>query len=207
MRWHFLAAVGVLLTAVLLRISALEFALLALAVTLVLVAELLNTALEVVVDLVSPEFHKLAQCAKDVAAGAVLVSAVGAVVIAYLALSHRLLHGMEAAIGHLGQPPEGEASVVSALTVIILVVLFKGRLGRGTPLHGGMPSGHAAVAFSIATSIALAQVAPILLLLTFGMATMVSQSRLLMRIHSLAEVAAGALLGIGVTLVIHFIFA
>lgn len=206
LRWHFLAAVAVLLAAVLLRISALEFALLAFAVTLVLAAELLNTALEVVVDLVSPEFHQLAQRAKDVAAGAVLVTGIGAVVIGYLTLSHRLLHGMEAAVGRLGQPPEGEAPVVSALTVIILVVLLKGRLGKGTPLHGGMPSGHAAVAFSIATSVALAQVQPVLLLLTVGMAAMVSHSRLLMRIHSLREVLIGALLGVGVTLAIHAIF-
>jgi diacylglycerol kinase (ATP) len=136
----------------------------------------------------------------------VLVTGIGAVVIGYLTLSHRLLNGMEAAVGRLGQPPEGEAPVVSALTVIILVVLLKGRSGKGTPLHGGMPSGHAAVAFSIATSVALAQVAPILLLLTVGMAAMVSHSRLLMRIHTLREVLVGALLGVGVTLVIHAIF-
>jgi diacylglycerol kinase len=84
---HLLAAVAVLLIALMLGLTLLEFALLALAITLVLFAELINTALEVVVDLVSPEYHPLARRAKDVAAGAVLVASVGAVIMGYLALS------------------------------------------------------------------------------------------------------------------------
>ena len=207
MRWHFIAAVSVLLLALLFRITALEFTILAFAVTMVLFAELINTSLEVIVDLVSPNFHPLAQRAKDVAAGAVLVASIGAVLIGYLALSHRILPRLEATFGVLGQPPPGELSVVSGLTVIILVVLLKARFGQGAPLHGGMPSGHSAVAFSIATSVALSQVQPLLSLLILAMAAMVSHSRLLLKIHTLREVIAGALLGSGVTLAIYLIFA
>jgi diacylglycerol kinase (ATP) len=203
MRYHFLAAVMVLLSCLFLRISAVEFILLAFAVTLVLLAELINTAIEVVVDLVSPEYHPLARRAKDVAAGAVLVASIGAAVVGYLALSHRLLPLVGEGIGSLGAPPPGEFSVISALTVTILVVLLKSHLGKGLPLHGGMPSGHAAIAFSIATSVAVSGTGPVLALLTLAMAAMVSQSRLLLRIHSMTEVFAGALLGAGVTLAIY----
>lgn len=206
MRWHFLSAVMVLLVAAFYRVSAVEFILLALAVTLVLLTELLNTALEVVVDLVSPDFHPLARLAKDVAAGAVLVASVGAAVIGYMALSRYVLGHLETGLAAVGRPP-GELSVVSALTVTILVVLMKARWGRGAPLHGGMPSGHAAIAFSIATSIATSGAGAVLGVLAVAMAAMVSQSRLLLKIHTLREVLAGALLGIVITLAIQLLFA
>jgi len=187
-------------------VTALEFILLAFAVTLVLFAEMINTALEVFVDLVSPEYHPLAGRVKDVAAGAVLIASIGAVVMGYLALSHYLFPVLGQGLSLLGHPP-GELAVVSVLVVTILVVLLKAVLGKGTPLHGGMPSGHAAISFSIATSIVLAQVGPVIALLTLGLAIMVSQSRLLLKIHTLREVVAGALLGAGVTWLLFWLFA
>jgi diacylglycerol kinase (ATP) len=206
MRYHFMAAVAVLLCALFFRVSSLEFILLALAVTLVLLAELINTALEVVVDLISPEYHPLARRAKDVAAGAVLVASVGAAVIGYLALSGYVFPGLGEGGKHPGQPP-GELAVVSALAVTIVVVLLKARGEKGSPLHGGMPSGHAAVSFSIATSIILAPVGPVLSLLAVAMAAMVSHSRLLLGIHTLREILAGAALGVGATLALYLLFA
>jgi diacylglycerol kinase (ATP) len=204
MRSHCLAAVAVLLTAVLLRVSALEFILVLFAVTLVLFAELINTAMEVLVDLVSPEYHPLAKRAKDVAAWAVLAASLGAAIMGFFVLVRHVVPPLGTSLDQLGQPP-GELSVVSALVVTILVVLLKARFGRGTPLHGGMPSGHAAVTFSIATSLVLAGIGTVLSVLAVLMAAMVSQSRLLMGIHSLREVLIGAVLGVGVTLTIHFL--
>lgn len=82
-----LAFVGlVLLLAVGLQIDRTGQAMLAFAMGLVLTTELLNTALEALVDLVEPEPHALAKVAKDVAAGAVLISAVTAIVIGLLVL-------------------------------------------------------------------------------------------------------------------------
>ncbi len=206
MRFHLFAAIGVLVLALFFRVTALEFTLLAFAVTLVLFAELVNTALEVVVDLVSPEYHPLARRAKDVAAGAVLIASIGAVVMGYMALSRYLLPVFGGHFQALGPVPAA-VPVVSVLLVGILVVLFKAHFGAGTPLHGGMPSGHSAIAFSIATSLVLSQVGLGLTVLGVGMAAMVSQSRLLLKIHTLREVVVGALLGISVTLVLHCFFA
>lgn len=205
MRYHFLAALAVLLVALFLRVTALDFVLLALAVTLVLLAELINTALEVVVDLISPQYHPLARRAKDVAAGAVLVASVGAAVIGYLALARYVFPAAGEEPG--GAPPPGELAVVSVLIVTILVVMLKARFGRGTPLYGGMPSGHAAVAFAIATAIILSGTGAILSILAVAMAAMVSHSRLLLEVHSLKEVLVGAALGSGTTLVIYLLFA
>jgi diacylglycerol kinase (ATP) len=202
---HLLAAVAVLVLALALHLTLLEFALLTLAIVLVLFAELINTAVEVVVDLVSPDFHPLAQRAKDVAAGAVLVASVGAVIMGYLALARFLF------------PPElpdspgflrttGNLAMVAVVLVVLLVVLLKARVGRGTPLQGGMPSGHAGVACSIATSVAFAAPALPVLLLAWLLALLVAQSRVLLGVHSYAEVIAGGLLGALVTLAVHLMF-
>lgn len=206
MRSHFLAAVAVLLLALALRLSALEFVLLVFAVTLVLLAELFNTAIEVLVDLVSPDYHPLAGRAKDVAAGAVLVASIGAVVMGYLAFSRYLPHwfgGQE----QFTSPHRSPLAVVAVLVVTMVVVVAKALFGQGTPLHGGMPSGHAAVAFSIATAIAFARVGFLVTLLAVLLAAMVSHSRLLLGIHTLREVVAGAALGTVITLALFLLFA
>jgi diacylglycerol kinase len=73
------------------KVSATEWLVLILTMTLVLAMEAMNTAVEAVVDLASPEYHPLAKRAKDVAAGAVLLTAIGAVFIALIIFGPRLL--------------------------------------------------------------------------------------------------------------------
>lgn len=80
-RIHTLATVVVAVLGALLGLSGVEWAVLALTVTMVLAAEMVNTVVEAAVDLASPGLHPLAKVAKDVAAGAVLVTAMGAVVV------------------------------------------------------------------------------------------------------------------------------
>ncbi len=80
-RIHALATVLVVAAGALIRISLTEWALIALAITCVWVTEALNTALEFMVDLLSPDLHPLAAKAKDVAAAAVLVAAAGALIV------------------------------------------------------------------------------------------------------------------------------
>ncbi|GGE14686.1 diacylglycerol kinase [Marinithermofilum abyssi] len=81
MRIHFLAALCVLGFSLYLPLSKLEVLLLFVSIVLVLLAELFNTAVEAVVDMVTKDFHPLAKVAKDVAAGAVLLSAGLAVIV------------------------------------------------------------------------------------------------------------------------------
>ena len=83
-RIQLIAALAVVVLGVLLRVSAPEWCALVLAMALVLTAEALNTSIELIVDLASPEFHVLAGRAKDVAAGAVLIAAFGSVAIGLL---------------------------------------------------------------------------------------------------------------------------
>jgi diacylglycerol kinase len=64
-----------------LHISAVEFAMVCVAITGVFIAEMFNTVFELLIDLASPEYNPLAKIAKDVAAGAVLLSAILSIVI------------------------------------------------------------------------------------------------------------------------------
>ena len=80
------------------RLAPAQWAILALASGLVFQAELMNTALEAVVDRVSPEFHTLAKVAKDCAAGAVFLTALCAVVVGLLVLGPALLGALATAL-------------------------------------------------------------------------------------------------------------
>jgi len=91
LRIQVLAAAGVLVALVLLRLPPVQAGVLILAVVLVLAAELFNTAVEVVVDhFVGPEHQAAARVAKDVAAAAVVVTAVGAAAVGALILLPRI---------------------------------------------------------------------------------------------------------------------
>jgi len=83
-RFHTLAAVLVIATGLYVNLSTIEWCLISLAIALVFAAEAFNTALEYLVDLTSPQPHPLAGKAKDAAAAAVLLTAIGAAVLGVL---------------------------------------------------------------------------------------------------------------------------
>jgi len=81
MRFHLVCASIAILAGFFSKLSAVEWLILIITIALVIGLEMVNTAIENVVDLVSPEFHPLAKAAKDVAAGAVLVFAIASILI------------------------------------------------------------------------------------------------------------------------------
>ena len=78
---HAAATIGVIALGFVANLSETKWCLVALAIGMVWAAEAFNTAIEIIVDLVSPEFHPLAGMAKDIAAGGVLAAAIAALVI------------------------------------------------------------------------------------------------------------------------------
>jgi diacylglycerol kinase (ATP) len=86
-------AIGVIAVALgfVLRIERGEWLALVLTIVLVLAAEGVNTAVEAAVDLASPAYHPLAKIAKDVAAGTVLLTAIGAVIVGLILFLPHLL--------------------------------------------------------------------------------------------------------------------
>ncbi|MBI5887511.1 MAG: diacylglycerol kinase [Deltaproteobacteria bacterium] len=205
-RIHYVIAAAALFLSLFLRLPMMEFALFSVTVIILLFAEMMNTALEEAVNLVEEKHHRIAKNAKDVAAGAVLISSIGVFITGYMILSKYLYGPMTGALRG-AKEFSGHIAIIALLLVMISVVVLKATVGKGTPLHGGMPSGHSAAAFSIAASIALLTFNPLVAILSFALALMVSQSRLLGRIHTRLEVFLGALLGLGLTLLLFWIFS
>ncbi len=206
MRYHLYAALIVLILGLVLGINRNDLLLLCMAIVLVLVTELLNTSIETVVDMISEEYHPKAKIAKDIAAGVVFIASLGALTLGYLILYPTLKERIESNIWSVRHVPHDIISFVALAVVIILVIIIKAFYGIGEPLRGGMPSGHAAVSFSIWTAAyCLSDSIPVILL-TFLLAAMVSWSRWSSGIHRPWEVIGGAMLGTGVTFLLFLLF-
>ena len=206
MKVHILAAIVIVILAILINASKVEILVISLSVCFVIITELINTAVEALVDLISPERHPLAKLAKDVAAGAVLVAAINAVCVGYLLFYDKLLDIFDGTNKlHIIAGRKGNITLLILLLVGILVIVLKSFFQKGTPLEGGMPSGHSAIAFA-AFGILLFMTSDIrILILGFFMAGLVAQSRVKSGIHSIREVLAGGLLGFSVAFIILFV--
>jgi len=91
MKIHIAAAILAGVIAWWLRLNQEEILILVITVAGVLVAEMVNTVVEVVVDLVSPDIHPLAKIAKDVAAGVVLIVAIASLIVAYVLFFEKII--------------------------------------------------------------------------------------------------------------------
>jgi len=91
MKIHTAAAIAALALAWYFELPATEIIVLILTIAAVMVAEMINTAIETLVDLISPQYHPLAKVAKNIAAGAVLVSSVASIAVGFFLFFHRLI--------------------------------------------------------------------------------------------------------------------
>jgi diacylglycerol kinase (ATP) len=204
MRIHFLIAAVVLVLALVVGVPKIELIALLISITFVLMAEMINTAIEGVIDVSTTAFDPMAKLAKDVAAGAVLIATLNAVAVGYLVFANRIANRSSRALERLRDAPAELTIVALALTVIV-VIGVKAWSGRGTPLRGGLPSGHAAIAFAAwiaATYIAGRHERFLVSTIALVMALLVAQTRIESGIHSALEVLLGALCGALVALTI-----
>ena len=209
MRIHFAIAIGVLIAALVVGVGRLELVALLLAISFVLIAEMLNTALEAGIDVATTSFDPLAKLAKDIAAGAVLIATVNAIAVAYLVFVERIENRSSSLLDELRDAP-AELTLIALVLTTLLVIAVKAYTGRGRPLRGGLPSGHSAVAFAgwMAATYIVGDSTHWFLVssLTFIMALLVAQTRVEAGIHSFLEVLSGGVLGALVTLVLFQLF-
>jgi diacylglycerol kinase (ATP) len=209
MRIHFAIAVVVLVAALAVGVGRLELVALLIAISFVLIAEMLNTALEAGIDVATTSFDPLAKLAKDIAAGAVLIATVDAVAVGYLVFIDRIKDPSSRGLDRIRDAPT-EITLIALVLTTVLVIGAKAYTGRGRPLRGGLPSGHAAVAFAgwMAATYLLGDSTHWFLIssLTFIMALLVAQTRVEAGIHSVLEVLSGGVLGALVTLVLFQLF-
>lgn len=199
MRVHAVMGCLALLLAALLDVTRLELLVLFLTIGAVLAAEMFNTAIEEVVNLITNQYHPIAERAKNASAGAVLILALAALVVGYLVFFQRIIQLHPDVVRRVY---DAEYLVAIALTLILaLTIGMKMQVGRGSYMHGGMPSGHTGIAFGLATAIwMISDGLPAALAML--LALLVAQSRVSSRVHTWWETTVGAILGTLVTVLI-----
>jgi len=201
MKSHIIAAVLVLGLSLFYDLTRAEFLIVCITIALVIICELFNTAVEVLIDMLVGIYHPRAKTVKDTAAGAVLISAVLSLAVAYFIFFDRVSTSLESGIARIKQAPM-HLTVIAIILTMAAVLVLKFVLRKGTPFSGGMPSGHSAVAFSAATAAALYTNNAAITILFIIVALLVVQSRLEGKIHNVPELLAGAVIGFLVTLLL-----
>jgi diacylglycerol kinase (ATP) len=201
MKIHMLAAIVVLVATFFYDLSRVELLIITITITLVIVAEMINTAVECAIDATTNFYHPLVKIAKNVAAGAVLVTAINSALVGYVIFWDRLTPFNRTVMLKI---KKSNPDMIFFILVIVCIatVVVKAVYDEGTPLRGGMPSGHSAIAFSVATSITLLTNEPLIMVLSYLLAIIVAQSRVDSEIHSILEVIFGGIFGTLLTLLL-----
>jgi diacylglycerol kinase (ATP) len=208
MRIHFLVAVAVLIAAIAIGVTRIELIALMISIAFVLIAEMINTAIEGTIDVSTTSFDPNAKLAKDIAAGAVLIATVNAIVIGYLVFSEAIQDRSSRLLEQLADAP-AKLTLIALVLSVLIVIFTKAVTHRGTPLRGGLPSGHAALAFAgwMALTLVVEQQRFLVSSIGLVLALLVAQTRVESGIHSGLEVLYGATLGALTTLVLFQLFA
>src|SRR5690349_12009572 len=128
LRIHFLIAIGVIAAAAALGVGRFELIVLLLAIAFVLVAEMVNSAIEGTIDVSTTSFDPNAKLAKDIAAGAVLIASTTAIAVGYLVFAHAAAHRTARLLDRIRDAPT-EITLVALVLVILIVIGTKALTG------------------------------------------------------------------------------
>ena len=209
MRIHLGIGVAVIVLALWENVEKFELIALLISITFVLIAEMINSAIEGAVDIATTAFDPMAKLAKDIAAGAVLIAAINALAVGYLVFANKVANRSSDVLDRLRNAP-ASLTVVALVLTVIAVIATKAYTGRGTPLRGGLPSGHSAIAFAgwvAATYVAGGTHRFLVSSIALIMAVLVAQTRVESGVHSALEVTYGGLLGAIATLIVFQVFS
>jgi diacylglycerol kinase (ATP) len=203
MQFHMITVVIVLIVGYVWQLDNPSLLILLFTISLVLISEMFNTAIEAVVDMVTQTYHPLAKFAKDAAAGAVLIATSTAVLVGFL-----LFAGSQSGEGMGGPRPEDPNFVmkasIAAVVLLALVAIIKALGKQGKLMRGGIISGHAAAGFFCAFTIIYLEKNAVTAVIAIIMALLLVQSRVQAKIHSVQEVIAGALVAMLLTVLLYW---
>ena len=204
-------AVCVLVLSLFYKLETTQFLCLTFAVFLVIFAEMVNTAIETVVDLYTDKYHPKAKIAKDVGAGAVLLMAINSVIVAYFIflnetsigeISNTIFQSMVSSPKHL--------VFVSIILTIIAILVFKAIASKNTYENKikvlnkkFVQSGQTALAFAILTSIWINARSILIFSLALMLSLMVLENRIESKVHSIAESIFGSFMGVLIVLLVY----
>lgn len=197
-------AVIVMLVSLFFDLNKAEFLCLMFTVVLIIVAEMINTAIETVVDLYTDLYHPKAKIAKDVGAGAVVITAINAIIVAYFLFFEKISTIGLKMIDEIVNSPVHLAFVSVLLTVIVIVTLKAAATKKHKFIKENfMPSGQTAVAFAGLTIIWLTTRNVVIFTISLVLALIVAINRYENRKRSKLEIVAGALVGVMVVVLIY----
>ncbi|MBP6101150.1 MAG: diacylglycerol kinase [Clostridia bacterium] len=208
-RIQLVLAVIVMVLSLFYGLNTAEFLCLLFAVFMVIFAELINTAIETVVDLFVDVYHPKAKISKDVAAGAVVLAACNALVVGYFiffkeenlkAISDSIFNNMVKSPMHL--------AFVAIMLVVIAVISMKAGCSKKTERgelvkEGFVPSGQSAIAFAALTAIWLNSKDIVTFTLALILSILVVENRVGSNARTKAEIVFGACMGVLIVLLIY----
>ena len=208
-RIQLVLAVIVMVLSLFYGLNTAEFLCLLFAVFMVIFAELINTAIETVVDLFVYVYHPKAKISKDVAAGAVVLAACNALVVGYFiffkeenlkAISDSIFNNMVKSPMHL--------AFVAIMLVVIAVISMKAGCSKKTERgelvkEGFVPSGQSAIAFAALTAIWLNSKDIVTFTLALILSILVVENRVGSNARTKAEIVFGACMGVLIVLLIY----
>ncbi|NBI29374.1 diacylglycerol kinase [Chengkuizengella marina] len=201
MRFHFFAAIIVLFLSLFFELSQLEILLVWIVICLVIVMELINTAIEKTIDLTVKEMHPIAKIAKDVAAAAVLVSAVFAVIVGFVIFYNPILLWIN---GKLVKTHEinNETIIVVLSLVFLCTIVFQQTIFRKK--NNTQINLISALNASILTMIMISDANVIHIILTCCISILLVSGLLGQKEVTVRSILNGTILGIFLTLFIYF---
>ena len=208
-RIQLVLAVIVMVLSLFYGLNTAEFLCLLFAVFMVIFAELINTAIETVVDLFVDVYHPKAKISKDVAAGAVVLAACNALVVGYFiffkeenlkAISDSIFNNMVKSPMHL--------AFIAIMLVVIAVISMKAGCSKKTERgelvkEGFVPSGQSAIAFAALTAIWLNSKDIVTFTLALILSILVVENRVGSNARTKAEIVFGACMGVLIVLLIY----
>lgn len=208
-RIQLVLAVIVMVLSLFYGLNTAEFLCLLFAVFMVIFAELINNAIETVVDLFVDVYHPKAKISKDVAAGAVVLAACNALVVGYFiffkeenlkAISDSIFNNMVKSPMHL--------AFVAIMLVVIAVISMKAGCSKKTERgelvkEGFVPSGQSAIAFAVLTAIWLNSKDIVTFTLALILSILVVENRVGSNARTKAEIVFGACMGVLIVLLIY----
>ncbi len=208
---HILATVVVFIASLFFNLTTIEILILMFTIVLVITTELINTSIESALDaMFGNKRNSHVKKAKDVAAAAVLMTTLNSILVAYVLFYNKIVNTKFSVFTKLKRMPV-YITLISIILIIIFTLVIKTMTSHNKMLRGGMPSGHSALSFGLATVVGFLGAGTehemLLITLAYILAFLVAQSRVEGNIHSAYEVIAGAILGFLSVMLMFSIFA
>jgi len=198
-------AVIVMLVSLFFDLNRAEFLCLMFTVVLIIIVEMINTGIETVVDLYTELYHPKAKIAKDVGAGAVVIAAINAIIVAYFLFFEKISTIGTVIIDNVANSPVHLAFVGVLLTVIAIVTLKASSTTNKYKIIKDhfMPSGQTAVAFAALTIIWLTTRNVVVFTLSLVLALIVGINRYENKKRTVSEIIVGACVGILIIVLLY----